>query len=128
QLLPSPSDSRLLWNPNLPGTLHIDDDILGHPNRLVPMLVLHTNLVGNHLPIMILLEKIRCCFIDLLGVNVGDASFLPCSLLLLFGFYGACCGGGSLLLNLLLLLSWLALVELVTTFMAHRASHGWPLL
>src|SRR5881394_1689078 len=124
QLLPSPSDSRLLWNPNLLGTLHIDDDILGHPNRLVPMLVLHTNLVGNHLPIMILLVKIRCCFIDLLGVSVGDANFLPCSLLLLFGFYGACYGGGSLILILILLLSWLALVGLVTTFMAHRASHG----
>src|SRR6266540_4149509 len=84
---PRPSDSRLLWNPNLLGTLHIDDDILGHPNRLVPILVLHTNLVGNHLSIMILLEKIRCCFIDLLGVS---ASFPPCSLLHLFGFHGTC--------------------------------------
>src|SRR6266498_1053916 len=120
QLLPRPSDSRILWNPNLLGTLHIDDDILGHPNRLVPILVLHTNLVGNHLSIMIVLEKLRCCFIDLLGVS---ASFPPCSLLLLFGFHGACHGGGSLLLNLLLLLSWLALMGLVTTFMAHRASH-----
>src|SRR5438132_9429328 len=106
QLLPRPSDSRLLWNPNLLEALHIDDDILGHPNWLVPMLVFHTNFVGNHLPVMILLEKIRCCFIDLLGVSVGDASFLPCYLLLLFGFYGAC--GGSLLLNLLLSFSWLA--------------------
>src|SRR5438132_8401922 len=86
QLLPSPSDSRLLWNPNLLETLHIDDDILGHPNRLVPMLVLHTNLVGNHLPIIILLEKIRCCFIDLLGVSVGEASFSLCSHLLLLAF------------------------------------------
>src|SRR5437667_11959144 len=107
--------------PNLLGTLHIDDDILGHPNRLVPMLVLHTNLVGNHLSIMILLEKIRCCFIDLLGVSVGEASFPPCSLLLLFGFHGACHGGGSLLL-ILLLLPWLALAGLVTTFVLHRAS------
>src|SRR5438876_6461796 len=123
QLLPRPSDSRLLWNLNLLGTLHIDDDILGYPNRLVPMLVLHTNLVGNHLSIMILLKKIRCCFIDLLGVSVGEASFPPCSLLLLFGFHGAYHGGGSLLLNLLLLLSWLALMGLVTTFMAHRARH-----
>src|SRR6266508_3801166 len=123
QLLSRPSDSRLLWNPNLLGTLHIDDDILGHPNRLVPILVLHTNLVGNHLSIMILLEKIRCCFIDLLVVSVGEASFPPCSLLLLFGFHGACHGGGSLLL-ILLLLPWLALVGLVTTFMVHRASHG----
>src|SRR6266540_5484088 len=121
QLLPRPSDSRLLWNPNLLGTLHIDDHILGHPNRLVPILVLHTNLVGNHLSIMILLEKIGCCFIDLLSVS---ASFPPCSLLLLFGFHGACHGGSSLLLNLLLLLSWLAFMRLVTTFMAHRASHG----
>src|SRR6266498_5270221 len=119
QLLPRPSDSRLLWNPNIFGTLHIDDDILGHPNRLVPMFVLHTNLVSNHLSIMILLEKIRCCFIDLLGVSVGD----PCSLLLLFGFHGACHGGGSLLLILLLLLPWLALVGLVTTFMVYRVSH-----
>src|SRR6266508_1430334 len=103
QLLPRPSDSRLLWNPNLLGALHIDDDILGHPNWLVPMLVFHTNFVGNHLSIIILLEKIRCCFIDLLCVSVG---------------------GGSLLLILLLLLFWLALVGLVTTFMAHRASHG----
>src|SRR6266498_1359614 len=123
QLLPRPSDSRLLWNPNLLGTLHIDGDILGHPNRLVPMLVLRTNLVGNHLSIMILLEKIRCFFIDLLGVSVGEASFFLCSLILLFGFHGACHGGGSLLLILLLLLSWLALMGLVTTFMAHRASH-----
>src|SRR5438132_14201923 len=99
QLLPRPSDSRLLWNPNLLEALHIDDDILGHPNWLVPMLVFHTNFVGNHLPIMILLEKIRCCFIDLLGVSVGDA----CSLLLLFGLHGACYGGGSVLLILLLL-------------------------
>src|SRR5881394_4334697 len=124
QLLPSPSDSRLLWNPNLLGTLHIDDDSLGYPNRLVPMLVLHTNLVGNHLSIMILLEKIMCCVIDLLGVSVGEASFFLCSLLLLFGFHGACHGGGSLLLILLLLLPWLALVGLVTTFMVFRASHG----
>src|SRR5437868_5652835 len=98
--------------------------LLVHPNRLVPMLVAHTNLVGNHLPIMAFLEKIRCCFIVLLGVSVGDASFLPCSLLLLFGFHGACYGDDSLLLILLLLLSWLALMGLVTTFMAHRASHG----
>src|SRR5438876_11680949 len=109
QLLPRPSDSRLLWNPNLLGTLHIDDDILGHQNRLVPMLVLHTNLVGNHLSIMILLEKIRCCFIDLLGVSVGEASFFSCSLFLLFDFHGACHGGGSLHIILLLLLPWLAL-------------------
>src|SRR5438105_8191312 len=121
---PRPSDSRLLLNPNLLGTLHIDDDILGYPNRLVPILVLHTSLVGNHLSIMILLEKIRCCFIDLLGVSVGEDSFPPCSLLLLFGFHGACHGGGSILLILLLLLPWLALVGLVTTFMLHRASHG----
>src|SRR6266508_3128158 len=124
QLLQRPSDSRLLWNPNLLWTLYIDDDILGHPNRLVPMLVLHTNLVGNHLSIMILLEKIRCCFIDLLGVSVGEASFSLCSLLLLFGFHGACHCGGSLLLSLLLLISWLALMGLVTTFMVYRASHG----
>src|SRR6266508_790909 len=124
QLIPRPSDSRLLWNPYLLGALHIYDDILGHPNWLVPMLVFHTNFVGNHLPIMILLENIRCCFIDLLDVSVGDAIFLSCSPLLLFGFYGACYGGGSLLLILLLLLSWLAFVGLVTTFMAHRASHG----
>src|SRR6266542_6173602 len=124
QLLPRPSDSRLLWNPNLLGTLHIDDDILGHPNRLVPMLVLHTNLVGNHLSIMILLEKLRCCFINLLGVSVGEAKFSICSLLLLFGFHGACHGGGSHLLILLLLLPWLAFIGLVTTFMVYRASHG----
>src|SRR6266540_7190220 len=104
QLLPSPSDSRLLWNPNLLEALHIDDDILGHPNWLVPILVFHTNFVGNHLPIMILLEKIRCCFlphIDLFGGSVGDARFLPCNLLLLFGFYGACYGGSRFLLLLL---------------------------
>src|SRR6266542_742713 len=120
QLPPRPLDSRLLWNPNLLGTLHIDDDILGHPNMLVPMLILRTNLIGNHLSIMIFLEKIRCCFIDLLSVSVED----PCSLLLLFGFHGACHGGGSLLLILLLLLPWLALVGLVTTFMVYKASHG----
>src|SRR5436190_839136 len=116
---PTPPESLGLTaslEPKSLGTLHIDDDILGHPNRLVPMLVLHTNLVGNHLSIMILLEKIRCCFIDLLSVSVED----PCSLLLLFGFHG----GGSLLLILLLLLPWLALVGLVTTFMVYRASHG----
>src|SRR6266508_182727 len=104
QLLLRPSDSRLLWNPNLLGALHIDDDILGHPNWLVPMLVFHTNLVGNHLPIMILLEKIRYFLlphIDLLGVNVGEARFLPCHLLLFFGFRGACYGGSLLLLLLL---------------------------
>src|SRR6266540_1328062 len=124
QLLPIPSDSRLLWNTNLLGALHIDDDILGHPNWLVLMLVFHTNFVGNHLPIMILLEKIRCCFIDLLSVSVEDASFSLCSLLLLFGFHGAFHGGGSHLLILLLLLPWLALVGFVTIFMVHRASHG----
>ena len=95
---PSPSDSRLLWNPNLLGALHVDDDILGHPNRLVPMLVAHTNFVGNHLPIMPFLEKIRCCFIVLLGVSVGDATHL-----LLFGLRDACGGDGSPLLILLLL-------------------------
>src|SRR5438105_15938712 len=92
QLLLRPSNSRLLWNPNLLGALHIDDDILGHPNWLVPMLVFHTNLVGNHLPIMAFLEYIRCClfpFIDLLSVSVGDAS-LRCHLLLLFGFCVSC--------------------------------------
>src|SRR5438105_3306168 len=99
---PTPPETlglKAYLEPNLLGTLHIDDDILGHPNRLVPMLVLHTNLVGNHLPIMILFEKIRCCFIDLLGVSVGDAS-LPCHLPFLFGFHGACYGGSLLLLLL----------------------------
>src|SRR6266540_7069926 len=94
QLLPRPSDSRLLWYPNLLGALHVDDDILGHPNRLVPMLVSHTNLVGNHISIMAFLEYIGCCLlplIDLLGVSVGDASLLPYHLLL-FGLHGASVG------------------------------------
>ena len=96
--------------------LHIDDDILGHPNGMVPTPFLLPNLVSNHLAIYFLLDHIggAIAFVSLVWLGVDDRTF-DCKLLLV--------------LLIRKLLPWLrTLVGLVAFFVALRASHGGPLL
>ena len=46
--------------------LHVGDDVLGHPNRVVPTHFLLPNLMSNHLAI--------CLLFDYIG---GDIAFVP---------------------------------------------------
>ena len=63
--------------------LHIDDDILGHPNGVIPTPFLLPNLVSNHLAICFLLDHIGGA-IDLIPpVGLGvDERTLDCKFLL----------------------------------------------
>ena len=63
--------------------LHIDDDILGHPNGTVPTLFLLPNLVSNHLAICFLLDHIggAIALVPLVGLGVDERTF-NCKLLL----------------------------------------------
>ena len=63
--------------------LHIDDDILWHPNGAVPTSFLLPNLVSNHLAICFLLDHIggAIAFVPPIGLGV-DKRTLDCELLL----------------------------------------------
>ena len=54
--------------------LHIDDDILGHPNGAVPTPFLLPNLVSNHLAICLLFDYIRGAidFVPPVGLGVDE--------------------------------------------------------
>ena len=54
--------SSLLWNPHHLRPLHVGDDFLRHPNRVVPTLILLPNLVRNHFAIVLLLDHIGGAF------------------------------------------------------------------
>ena len=86
--------------------LHVGDDFLGHPNGVVPTLILLPNFVSNHFAIVLLLDHIGGGFALVLPVGLGvDERTLDCDFLLV------------LLIRKLLL--WLrALVGLVAFLMA----------
>ena len=62
--------------------LHIDDDILGHPNGMVPTPFLLPNLVINHLAICFLLDHIggAIAFVPPVGLGVDERT-LDCEVL-----------------------------------------------
>ena len=62
-----------LRNPHHLRPLHVDDDFLGHPNGLVPtLLLLHlSNLVCNHLAISLLLDDIGVALDLVLAIGLG---------------------------------------------------------
>ena len=86
--------------------LHISDDVLGHPNGVVPTPFLLPNLVNNHLAIGLLFYYIGGAIAFLLPVGLGvDERTLDCELLFV--------------LPIQKLLSWLrTLVGLVAFFVA----------
>jgi len=96
--------------------LHVGDDVLGHPNGVVPTPFLLPNLVNNHLAIGLLFDHIggAIAFVPPVGLGVDERT-LDCELLLV-------------LLIRKLLLGLRTLVGLVAFFVALRASHGGPLL
>ena len=53
---------------------HIGDDILGHPNRVIPTPFLLPNLVSNHLAIGFLLDHIggAIAFVSPVGLGVDE--------------------------------------------------------
>ena len=65
--------------------LHICDDVLGHPNGVVPTSFLLPNLVSNHLPICLLFYHIggAIAFVPPVGLGVDERT-LDCELLLFF--------------------------------------------
>ena len=83
QIPRSPSNFSLtFWDPNLLGALHVENDLLWHPNAFGLIVGLLVHLDGHHLVIfLLLLQEIRCggLFVHLVGVGVGD---LACFLLL----------------------------------------------
>ena len=86
--------------------LHIGDDVLGHPNGVVPTPFLFPNLVSNHLAIDILFYLVggAIAFVSPIGLGVDERT-LDCEFLLV--------------LLIRKLLSWLrTLVGLVTFFVA----------
>ena len=94
----------------------IGDDILGHPNGVIPTPFLLSNFVSNHLAINFLFDHIggSITFVSPVGLGVDertvDYEFL-------------------LVLLIRKLLLWLmALIRFVTFLMALKASHGGPLL
>ena len=86
--------------------LHIGDDILGHPNGVIPTPFLLPNLVSNHLAICFLLDHIGGAIALVPSVGLGvDERTLNCEFLFV--------------LLIRKLLSWLrTLVGLVTFMMA----------
>ena len=66
--------STLLWNPHHLRPLHIGDDILGHPNGVIPTPFLLPNLVSNHLAIDLLLDHLRgaIAFVPPVGLGVDE--------------------------------------------------------
>ena len=62
--------------------LYIGDDILGHPNRVIPTPFLLPNLVSNHLSIFLLFNQIRGVMVLVPPVGLGvdertlDSKFL----------------------------------------------------
>ena len=86
--------------------LHVGDDVLGHPNRVVPTPFLLPNLVSNHLSISLLFDHIGGAISIVPPVGLGvDERTLDCEFLLV------------LLIQKLLL--WLrTLVGLVAFFVA----------
>ena len=86
--------------------LHIGDNVLGHPNGVVPTPFLLPILVSNHLAIGLLFDHIggAIAFVPPVGLGVDERT-LDCEL--------------SLILLIWKLLSWLrTLVGLVTFFVA----------
>ena len=64
-------------------SLYIDDDILGHPNRVIPTPFLLPNLVSNHLSIFLLFNQIRGVMVLVPPVGLGvDERTLDCELFL----------------------------------------------
>ena len=63
--------------------LHIADDVLGHPNGVVPTPFLLPNLVSNHLAIGLLFYHIRgaIAFVPPVGLGVDERT-LDCEILL----------------------------------------------
>ena len=63
--------------------LHIGDDVLGHPNGVVPTPFLLSNLVSNHLTIGLLFYHIggAIAFVPPVGLGVDERT-LDCELLL----------------------------------------------
>ena len=63
--------------------LHIGDDVLGHPNGVVPTPFLLPKLVSNHLAIGFLLDHIEgaIAFVSPVGIGVDERT-LDCKLLL----------------------------------------------
>ena len=57
--------------------LHIDDDVLGHPNGVVPTPFLLSNLVSNHFAICFLLDHIggAIAFVPPVGLGVDERTF-----------------------------------------------------
>ena len=63
--------------------LHIGDDVLGHPNGVVPTTFLLPNLVSNHLAIGLLFYHIGGAIASVLPVGLGvDERTLDCEFLL----------------------------------------------
>ena len=64
--------------------LHICDDVLGHPNGVVPTPFLLPNLVSNHLAIGLLFDHIggAIAFVPPVGLGVDERTF-DCKLLLI---------------------------------------------
>ena len=62
--------------------LHIGDNVLGHPNGVVPTPFLLPNLVRNHLAIGLLFDHIGCAiaFVPPVGLGVDERT-LDCELL-----------------------------------------------
>ena len=62
--------------------LHVDDDVLGHPNRVVPTPFLLPNLVSNHLAIGFFYHiGGAIAFVPPIGLGI-DKRTLDCKLLL----------------------------------------------
>ena len=63
--------------------LHIGDDILGHPNGVIPTLFMLSNFVSNHLAISFLLDHIggAITFVPPVGLGVDERT-LDCEFLL----------------------------------------------
>ena len=63
--------------------LHIGDDILGHPNGVIPTPFLLPNLVSNHLAIGFLLDHVGgvIAFVPPVGLGVDERT-LDCEFLL----------------------------------------------
>ena len=65
--------------------LHIGDDILGHPNGVIPTPFLLPNLVSNHFAIGFLIDHIGGTIAPVPPVGLGvDERTLDCEFLFLF--------------------------------------------